>query len=83
MCPSKTAPRQPNTSAERCSVGGVRVRTRRTSARSLHPRPNNVHQVSLGSPRRVGLFTDYHDSDACGRHMDPSSQLELGVIVAR
>jgi len=40
-----------------------------------------VHQVSLGSPRRVGLFTDYHDSDACGRHMDPSSQLELGVIM--
>ena len=57
-------------------------RTSRTSAlSSSSPRPNKLHQVSLGSPRRVGLFTDYHDSDACGRHMDPSSQLELGVIM--
>ena len=44
-------------------MGGVRVRTRRKSAlSSSSPRPNSVHQVSLRSPQRVGLFIDYHDT---------------------
>ena len=59
-------------------------RTSRTSAlSSSSPRPNKLHQVSLGSPRRAGLFIDYHDTGL--RRLRPAHgsfvATELGVIM--